>query len=176
MSMHCAHRQAQSYGLLRAAGVDPRIPERATVNLVVDSMASNSGRSAGPDNELPLRPSDLATYRQRSRVGRGREGPAKQPRAMSVAPEQTGAGGALGKETVSALGDSAQSEDCDPYLQISIPSLRQSRHTRYIQRNRNPDWNETLAFTGVTGRMEMMDIRCMVRTCRSQHEGQSHGD
>jgi hypothetical protein len=67
-------------------------------------------------------------------------------------------------QAVSALGAKQDDEDCDPYLQISIPALRQSRKTRYIEHDRNPDWNETLTFTGVTGRMEMMDIRCMVST------------
>ena len=71
----------------------------------------------------------------------------------------------------SALGDMADdddhAEDCDPFLRISIPALRQSKRTRYLKGNRNPNWDETLTFSGVTGRMEMMDIRCMVRCRRS---------
>ena len=54
--------------------------------------------------------------------------------------------------------------DCDPFLVLSIPALRQTRQTRCIRRTRNPEWNETLQFTGVTGRQEILNIRCFVRS------------
>jgi hypothetical protein len=53
-------------------------------------------------------------------------------------------------------------DDCDPYLKITIPSLRQSRETKHKTHDRNPDWNETLTFHGVTGRTELLDIAVMV--------------
>lgn len=54
-------------------------------------------------------------------------------------------------------------EDCDPYIKITIPSLRQSRETSHKPHDRNPDWNETLTFHGVTGRTELLDIAVLVR-------------
>lgn len=56
-------------------------------------------------------------------------------------------------------------DDCDPYLKINIPSLRQTRQTMHKTHDRNPDWNETLTFHGVTGRSELLDIAVMVRAC-----------
>lgn len=58
-------------------------------------------------------------------------------------------------------------DDCDPYIKISIPSLRQTHQTHYKNHDRNPDWNETLTFRGVTGRTELLDIAVMVRACRA---------
>lgn len=57
-------------------------------------------------------------------------------------------------------------DDCDPYLKISIPSLRQEKRTEHKEHDRNPDWNQTLTFHGVTGRTELLDIAVMVRGCR----------
>ena len=52
----------------------------------------------------------------------------------------------------SVLGDAGEDDDCDPYLKISIPSLRQTKHTKHKTHDRNPDWGEQLTFHGVTGR------------------------
>ena len=61
----------------------------------------------------------------------------------------------------SVLGDAGEDDDCDPYLKISIPSLRQTKHTKHKTHDRNPDWGEQLTFHGVTGRTELLDITCM---------------
>jgi hypothetical protein len=63
------------------------------------------------------------------------------------------------KETSSSI---TKDEDCDPYIKISIPSLRQTRETKHKTHDRNPDWNETLTFHGVAGRTELLDIAVMV--------------
>ena len=63
------------------------------------------------------------------------------------------------KETSSSM---TRDDDCDPYIKITIPSLRQTRETKHKTHDRNPDWNETLTFHGVTGRTELLDIAVMV--------------
>jgi Ca2+-dependent lipid-binding protein len=81
--------------------------------------------------------------------------------AGKVAPMPTEEMEAL-KETTSTM---SKDDDCDPYLKITIPSLRQTRETKHKTHDRNPDWNETLTFHGVTGRSELLDISVMVRAC-----------
>lgn len=65
------------------------------------------------------------------------------------------------EETEALKTTMSKEEDCDPYLKISIPSLRQTRETKHKTHDRNPDWNETLTFHGVTGRTELLDIAVM---------------
>ena len=95
----------------------------------------------------------------------GPRGPAPPPPMPKVAPEE-GAAETAPLQTAlspvgSVLGDAGEDDDCDPYLKISIPSLRQTKHTKHKTHDRNPDWGEQLTFHGVTGRTELLDITCM---------------
>ena len=60
--------------------------------------------------------------------------------------------------------------DCDPFLKITIPSLRQTQSTDHINSTRNPDWNQTLTFTGVTGKQEILDMRCIDHDVMSKND------
>jgi hypothetical protein len=91
---------------------------------------------------------------------------------MSIMPDSDGAPNET--DALTAVGPHAggltAGQDCDPFLKITIPSLRQSRQTRHQTATRNPDWDETLEFTGVTGTQEVLDIRCMDHDIMSTNE------
>ena len=54
----------------------------------------------------------------------------------------------------------AVSQDCDPYLRLSVPSIDQSQSCKFVEKTRNPDWNELLTFSGVVA-PSILEIQVM---------------